>query len=411
MKLDATSNVHLTYCTNVHPGETLQELEQIVTTHVSRVREQLGVARFGVGLRIAERAASALGDPEALKRFKDLLNNAGLYVFTLNGFPYGAFHGAPVKEKVYQPDWKTEERLRYTNQLAKILAELLPEETTGCISTVPLGYRPNTTANDEPLLVAQLCSHVAVLHQLAEQTGRHIALGLEPEPNCYLETLREACAFLERGPFAQGGVDQLAQLTGLSSSKAEEALRSHLGVCLDACHMAVEFEAPLDALAMIKAAGVRVTKLQVSAGLSCALRGDPQADAPDLDRLSKLNDSIYLHQVVELHNGRLNRYADLPDALASYARLAGPRQWRVHFHVPVFMRQLEQLGSTQSDLQSLLAEQRRAPFCSHLEVETYTWDVLPQSARQATLTSAIVQEINWTLRELGLPDSAAASQQ
>jgi hypothetical protein len=130
-----------------------------------------------------------------------------------------------------------------------------------------------------------------------------------------------------------------------------------------------------------------------------------------LERLEKLNDSVYLHQVVELHAGSLNRYADLPQALSSYPTQAGPRQWRIHFHVPVFMRQLEQLGSTQSDLQSLLAEQRRAPFCSHLEVETYTWDVLPPSARQATLTSAIVQELNWTLRELGLPSGAGAIQQ
>ncbi|HTM43810.1 MAG TPA: metabolite traffic protein EboE, partial [Polyangiaceae bacterium] len=282
MKLDAAGNVHLTYCTNVHPGETLQELEQIVTTHVSSVRQQLGIAHFGVGLRIAERAATTLAEPEQLARFKDLLTEAGLYAFTLNGFPYGTFHGAPVKEKVYQPDWRTQERLRYTNQLAKILSQLLPDGTSGSISTVPLGYRPNMTANDEPLLVSQLLNHVTVLHQIAEQTGRYIELGLEPEPNCYLETLEEAALFLQRGPFAQSGVEQFAKLTGLSSSRAEEVLRRHLGVCLDACHMAVEFEAPLEAVAMLKAAGVRITKLQVSAGLSCALGGDKQADAPHL---------------------------------------------------------------------------------------------------------------------------------
>ena len=36
----------------------------------------------------------------------------------------------------------------------------------------------------------------------------------------------------------------------------------------------------------------------------------------------------------------------------------------------------------------------------HLEVETYTFDVLPERFKPSSVTEAIARELEWTLREL-----------
>lgn len=410
MKLTGTGDVHLTYCTNVHPGEDLSDIEKALRSHTVQVRRELGVDRFGVGLRLAARAAEQLEQPNALPRFKALLDELGLYVFTLNGFPYGTFHSQRVKEQVYEPDWRSEDRLQYSNRLARLLAQLLPPDTAGSISTVPLGFRDSIDASHEPQLVSNLLRHVAYLHELREQSGRTLSLALEPEPHCRLETLLEAADFLERGPFANAGLQELARLTGLSLAEAAHTVRRHLGVCLDACHMTVEFEEPANTVAQLQSRGIAINKLQISCGLRCELSGEADADRSVLSELATFADEVYLHQVVERRGERLFRYLDLPDAFHAYQSSAdrGPREWRIHFHVPVFMNTLGQFSSTRNDLQQLLALQRTNPFSSHLEVETYTWQVLPETIRPASLTGALVNELAWTLSELGQTPSPVA---
>jgi len=259
---------HLTYCTNIHPGESWAEVRHNLEQYVVRVADLIGVRPFGVGLRLSAAAARELADPAELEALRDLLARHDLYVFTLNGFPYGAFHGQRVKEEVYLPDWLDDERLRYTNQLAELLAELLPLGVTGSVSTVPGAFRARVSGpRDEQRMAERMIDHAAFLHSLRRRTGRRICLALEPEPCCHLETLGEAAAFFREHLFAPRGVARLAERTGLSDTAAAAALRRHLTVCLDACHAAVEFEELGQALDALDALGVQIGKIQLSSGL------------------------------------------------------------------------------------------------------------------------------------------------
>jgi hypothetical protein len=393
---------HLTYCTNIHPGESWAEVRHNLERYVVPVADALGVRPFGVGLRLSGQAARELARPPELAALRDLLAKHDLYVFTLNGFPYGAFHGQRVKEQVYLPDWLDDERLRYTNQLAELLAALLPLGVEGSVSTVPGAFRTRVDGSaDEQRMAERMVDHVAFLCELRRRTGRRINLALEPEPCCQLETLAEAAAFFREHLFSERSAARLAERTGLAPAAAAAALRRHLTVCLDACHAAVEFESLDAALSQLEAVGVRVGKIQLSSGLRI-----PRVDAHTPARLAPFADDVYLHQVVDACDGRLARHVDLPDALAA-ARQYAPdeaHEWRIHFHVPVFLERFAaepgQLESTQPFLAELLERQKRAPFAPHLEVETYTWDVLPEAHRTSDVASAVARELRWVLERL-----------
>jgi sugar phosphate isomerase/epimerase len=388
MRLTAIAGAHLTYCSNVHPGESLAEVEEAVERHVIAVKRSIAPAvPFGVGLRLSARAADELAAPEVLERFAEKLEAAGLYVFTLNGFPHGAFHGTRVKEQVYRPDWLEPERVRYTAVLARVLARLLPDGMSGSISSVPGCFRPRGAEPGARRAVAENVARAAQdLVRLEQETGRFIALALEPEPGCLFETTAEAQTFFEQELFAP------EVLTGAGLDEA--TLRRFVGVCLDTCHASVEFEEPLAAYQALRRAGIAVPKIQISAGLR--LEG---ATPERRQALSAFHNDVYFHQTVARHGGRLVRFLDLPEALAS--DLPESSEWRVHFHVPVFHESLGAFGSTQRDLPPLLSSLRGAGECPHLEVETYTWDVLPERFRDVPLTEAIARELNWTLAVLG----------
>jgi hypothetical protein len=238
-----------------------------------------------------------------------------------------------------------------------------------------------------------LLRHVAHLHALYERTGKRIALALEPEPCCYLETTDQAVAFFERELRGARAARMLRELCGNG-----EALGRHLGLCLDACHAAVEFEEPAEVVSKLRAAEIPLIKLQLSSGLRLA-----QVDATTSSALQPYLDPIYLHQVVEKRDGALTRYLDLPDALAALRAhgSSAPAEWRVHFHVPVFLEHLGHFGSTQAFLRELLALQRSSAICSHLEVETYTWEVLPAELRARDLAEALARELRFCLTQLG----------
>lgn len=387
---------HLTYCTNVHPGETWEAVEGVLRGDLLAVRDALGEAGpFGVGLRLSARALEQASQPQALADMRAHLAANDLYVFTLNAFPYGPFHGTPVKEDVYLPDWRSVERLDYTNAAAGYLAQLLPEGLEGSVSTAPGAFRANARlpASVDEMAEAML-RHAAHLVEIERRTGKTIALAIEPEPACFMETTAEAVAFFDSHLFSAAGVARLAALTGLGAADAEAAARKHLGLCLDLCHAAVEFEDPAESFALLRGAGIKVAKLQVSAGLRLPSVG---ADTPAL--LAPFDDKVYLHQVVERRGGELTRYDDLDQAFAALAGADGEaardREWRVHYHVPLFLRDMGPFASTQDFVRQALALHAADPISGHLEVETYTWGVMPDAYRTGGLTADIARELQW----------------
>jgi len=412
MRLRAPGRPHLTYCTNIHPGESLGDVERAVVEHVARVKDRLHrEGPFGVGLRLSAGAAVELSAPGRLDAFRALLDANGLYVFTINGFPYGAFSGTRVKEGVYRPDWLEPARLAYSDSLAWILAGLLPEGVPGSVSTVPLAFRPRVQQGDAARGHAELLvRHAATLHRIRETTGKRVELALEPEPACFLETTDDTVRFFEQSVFSATSVEALSGETGLSGAEAEDVLRRHLGVCVDACHLAVEFEDARDAVTRLSGAGIRIGKVQVTTALSAALTGDLRSDAAILEALARFDDGVYLHQVVRRGPAGLVRHLDLPDALAA-AREAPPRapeEWRVHFHVPVFEESIAPFATTRPFLRDLLAAVRQGTVSEHLEVETYTWDVLPPEHRSVPVDEAIARELEWTISALERPGASEA---
>ena len=370
---------HLTYCSNIHAGESWAEVDRNLRLYLPQVREKLHhTGSFGVGLRLSAEAAVTLETPAVLAQFKSFLHEQSFYVFTINGFPYGTFHGQRVKEDVYLPDWKDPLRLEYTNRLARLLAELLPEGIQGSVSTAPGAFKANVrSAADVQRISSNLREHARFLGDLKARTGKTITLAIEPEPCCHIETVAEAIRFFD---------DELG----------DPAVREHIGLCFDACHMAVEFEDPADALVRLKAAGIPIYKFQISSALRLRFREAAAAR----EALEPFAESTYLHQVVENDGSSLRRYVDLPEAFRSTTN-DGDREWRVHFHVPLFMKETaEGLSTTQNYLIDLFRILREKPDCPYLEVETYTWDVLPPAFRNVDIATAVARELEWVVKQL-----------
>ena len=238
MRISENPPLHLTYCLNVHPGESWEEIFDAIGAHARRVRDNVGREQaYGLGLRLGNAAARSLAEPGALETFRAYLRDENLYVFTINGFPYGRFHGRAVKENVYRPDWRTDDRRRYTIQLAELLAGLLPEDCPGTISTVPCSFKPWIVSDQDRLdMIRNLVACVRHLRWLSIEHGKEISLGLEPEPCCYLETTAGFLEFYEE-ELLRHGAPLLATALQIGRGEAEEAIRRHLGLCLDTCHL------------------------------------------------------------------------------------------------------------------------------------------------------------------------------
>lgn len=385
---------HLSYCLNVHPGESLADTFEALggpTAGIKRIvcPEQA----FGVGLRIANRASLELGVPSALAELKRRLDVGGMYAFTVNGFPYGAFHGRSVKQNVYEPDWASSERRDYTLRLAAILVALLPDGVNGTISTVPLGYaRPEKSPDTLADMADNLRQVVAGLWRLEQTTGRRITLALEPEPDCVLQTTADVLTVFNQYFYAPEFLRRLAEECGVGVDGARDVCARHLGVCVDTCHAAVEFESAESVFELLREHGITVGKVQLSSGLRVAI-GNGAARAA----LSRFDEPVYLHQaVVRRAGGALVRYADLGEALAREP--TQDSEWRVHFHVPLHVAAYAELGSTRSFVEAVLALHRLSPLTEHLEVETYTWDVLPE--RPSSIVESIAQELAWVRGQL-----------
>lgn len=318
------------------------------------IRQQLGTPNLGIGLRLGRAGVEALNDRANLEELQDFLNG-GYSVFTVNAFPYGPFHGEQVKENVYAPDWSTNERLVYTNTVASVLAELAVVNLSdrnahnfASISTVPGSFKPWVSGREEAIR-QNLVSSVAKLVDIKRASGVEIALALEPEPFCMLETIAETVDWFKDYGFSSRSCEQLAKLCGVSESQAEQLLHTHLGVCYDVCHAAVEYESASDSLRTLKAEGISIPKIQLSSALRVASMTPALAE-----KLRLFNEEVYLHQVIQRRAGQnsgnddLVRFLDLPQALESLAAGEGAgSEWRTHFHVPVFLDKLEHFDTTQ----------------------------------------------------------------
>lgn len=390
--------LHLTYCLNIHPGETWEEAFAAIRDHTLRVREQLGAeSPFGLGLRLSNTAARELIRAPCREAFRGFLKEHALYLFTINGFPFGAFHGERVKENVYAPDWRSRERVDYTKILAALLADLIEEGAGGSISTVPCSFKTWVRdAGDVATMVEHLMETVAYLAHLASLTGRDIHLGLEPEPACFLETTDDALTFFSDVLLVRGR-DLLRKMLGCSPAVAEKLIFRHLGVCLDTCHAAVQFEDPLSSLQKIRAAGIRLSKIQISAALAMPV------NAQTVRTLEPFAEETYLHQVVARGtDGARHAWVDLPDALSHLTSWPDLEEVRVHYHIPLFWPGQDELGSTAALLGTSFFDAVREGYSSHLEVETYTFDVLPPDLREGAVHESVAREVAWVRERLRL---------
>ena len=376
------SRLPLSYCTNVHAGRSVAEVDGGLTRYTARVRE-IYRAPLAAGLWLARPVADELAaSPEALRRFADGLAARGLACHTLNAFPYGDFHSERVKENVYRPDWSQPERRDYTVRCATLLAALLPHDyREGSISTLPLGFKGFRHATDfEARCIDNLLAVASALARLRDERGKTIRLGIEPEPMCVLETTDETVAFFGR-LFAEA-----------NRAGVESAAREHLGMCYDVCHQAVEFEDAAECVAAIDRAGVRINKVHVS----CALQLDRPADNADgRAALRRYVEPRYLHQTTARGpGGVVLRFLDLDAAFcnAPPPDFAGADCWRVHFHVPVDADRIGPLATTRPDLRNALAAVAKLPYAPHLEVETYTWEVMP-GRESVDLAAALAREM------------------
>ena len=397
MKIDFSRNVHLTYCTNIHPGETWKQVFANLEQYISTLKARLAPEQpFGIGLRLSDLAAKELLQENALEQFQSWLSDRRLYVFTLNGFPFGGFHHQVVKDRVYAPDWSERSRLDYTLNLTKILAILLPEGIDGGISTLPLSYKPWHT--NQEIIFKESSINLAVvtaeMSRIRDEMGKLLHLDLEPEPDGLLENTSEVIDFFRNWLLPVGG-DYLAQLLDISEDLAQEKLQEHIRICYDTCHFAVEYEDPVSVFARLQESEIKIGKIQLSAALKVNL--EPNEREKIRDRLSSFAESTYLHQVIERwQDGTLHHYNDLISALPHLEQSLA-KEWRIHFHVPIFIHDYQFLQSTQDDIVAVLNLLPDNP-CHHLEIETYTWDVLPPQMKLDLLAS-IEREYEWVLKE------------
>lgn len=305
---------HLTYCSNIHAGESWTSVRQTLGDVLPALRRALDWhGPLGIGLRLSASAAEVLDDPPVMDEFLHFLSSGDYYVFTINGFPYGAFHGTRVKEQVYEPDWRHGSRLAYTNRLATLLATLSAGHgiEAASVSTVPGAFRANIRTDDDRASVARgFLRHVAHLVALRQRTGQRITLAIEPEPACLAETTAEVVDLLQDWVLQPDPIAAVVSETGVAFTLDD--VRGHLGLCLDTCHLAVAFENPASALARIHAAGLHVFKVQISSALAIATPSSPATQSA----LARFADDIYLHQVVEQRGSLLARFDDLPAALS-----------------------------------------------------------------------------------------------
>lgn len=393
-------SLHLTYCTNIHPGETWLEVFNTLKEYILPIKANLAPdQKFGIGLRLSDTAAKELLENNQLDIFKLWLDENQLYVFTMNGFPFGKFHNKVVKDDVHKPDWVTSERYHYTLNLIKILTHLLPEDIDGGISTSPISYKPWFIYENEKLELVykqatkNLLTLVEKLIITKKETGKIIHIDIEPEPDGLLENSDEVIKYFNER-LIPSGVKYLHQVLGFNSQQAEASIKEHIQICYDVCHFAVGYEKAEDVFEKFNREGIRIGKIQISAALKAQIPKDNAERETLKEKFLPFVESTYLHQVVaRKYNNELIHFQDLPQAL-EHLHKPEIEEWRMHFHVPIFMNKYSQLESTQEDIEDVLQLNLNNRVTNHLEVETYTWEVLPTEDR-LDLPQSITRELTW----------------
>ncbi len=374
------NNLHLAYCTNIHRGENWAQTFESLRTHTLAVRDAVAAGEaYAIGLRLSDVAARELSEPATLESFQQWLADENCYVFTINGFPFGNFHGTRVKEQVYVPDWTDPARLEYTNCLFDLIAALAPEGVEGSVSTLPGSFKEFiTNESQERAIRENLWRCVEHIAELSDRTGKPLHLGLEPEPLGWFETSAETVDFFESMAAEHPNDDRLYRL---------------LGVNYDTCHLAVEYETASEAIGRLTAAGIHISKLHLSAALAV------EPSAAVRAKLGAFTEDVYLHQVIErLPDGSLRRHRDLDVALAAGS---DAEEWRIHFHIPLHSPDTDWFASTRDHIDGVLDLLAADPtLCTHLEMETYTWEVLPAEMKNREVVAQLTGEYEWTLAQL-----------
>lgn len=389
----------LSYCTNVHPCDSYNDLLKLLVRQCAGVRRAMGSDQLAIGMFFPAQAARWLaGKDKARAALIETMVACGLVTTTANAFPFTAFHAPKVKDAVYRPSWREVRRREHTLRVARVMASLIGPEQVASVSTVPLGWHEEfvdvaareEAARELALFAWQVRQEVA---PMADGRPR-LRLGLEPEPYTALSNARETVEFF-RDVLWEVGEDVISSEKGVTRADARRILRETIGVCIDACHASVVFERPRDMLELMRESGIPVVKVQLSNAIEIR-------DAVGAKALAAFAEDRYLHQTwVRETGGGLQSFPDLPEALAHIDRRSGGAfSARCHFHVPVtFAGAPNGIGTTQAELLDLITalaeELRHGRFDGDLEVETYTWDVLPRAYRKGELVDGIAAELKW----------------
>lgn len=384
---------HLTYSTLVHPGDSWDDMENSLRTYVPAIKKSLGIeGKFGVSLRISGSSAETLiSNPSKRQELKKFLEDSDLYIFTINAFPWGPFKGRSVMENVYEPDWTTEKRVQYTKDIADVLVDITEIDVNPSIQTAPLAFATNVQDSKYvDSFTTNIFSVVAHLYRLEQKTGRRIKLALEPEPACYLETTDETVCYFQSRLYSRTGISELASITGIPISEAEGAIRRYLGIVFDIGHQSVGFEDVPASLSKIIEAGIPIFKLQEAAALWV------ENLTPEIvPSLRRFTDTIYLSQSTLKQNGEQIKFLHLGDALDAFEANPVPTEMRTHFHVPVFLEEIGPFKTTKFSVTQALEMHKANPLSDHLEIETYTWDVLPDELKTGDIVDYVTRELEY----------------
>ena len=400
MKLGSYKQFDLTYCSNIYSGDTWQEIFLNLKENIPKLSTKLSQNEaFGIGLRLSNNAASELLENNNLLIFEQWLNNNNYYIATINGFVYGDFYKTNIKEKVYQPDWTTIERINFNFKLIEILRRLDATQKDVGFSTSPLGYKFSQDINNKKLfndlVVYHLFSLVKKLIQINQEQGKTIHIDFEPEADCRLENIEDIIDFFEKFLLVDLA-SKLAQELNISLTKAKNHILKHIRICYDICHQAVQFEDHIKNFEKLNNYGIEIGKIQLSSALEIRVQKN-KLDNLKKD-LNKFRDNIYLHQVViKKLDSSFIKYRDVPEALEKFEDI-NESLWRIHYHLPIFAENYNNFFTTSKEIKTIINVIKYSSIVSCLEIETYTWEILPE-ALKLDLISSIVREYEWIIKQ------------
>ena len=369
----------LGYCSNVHAGNSIEEVKSNLERFAVPTREQFCPGQtMGIGLWLSDSSCQDLQSEDATLEFVEWLKERRLNAYTFNAFPFGDFHDAVVKHSVYRPDWTQECRLVYSQAIASLLSRIIDENQFGTISTLPLGWPSNPDESFFQKCAVNLVEMSAFLRRVKDETGRHIFLCIEPEPGCVIDDAMKLVDFFENYLFA-----------------ADKTVAEFVGVCHDVCHSAVMFEPQASALQAYQKAGIHIGKYQISSAIRIDFEKYSSSEKREVvEYLEQFAEDRYLHQtkICSIELGQEELVEDLPIALSRFGE--NPKgEWRIHFHLPIYGERFGLIESTRTEIFECLKNIQPSALPYHFEIETYAWTVLPKSLRPASLTDGIVEEL------------------